>query len=108
MTQALTQQARRIMNYREAIFFILVAFFGMSLCWYVYSVRAAIVNVVERESIIKEIQKKSTAVAELESTYFSLKNAVNIELAHKDGFRDTPISMFISKKTPATALSFNK
>ncbi|MDB5259320.1 MAG: hypothetical protein JWO73_528 [Candidatus Taylorbacteria bacterium] len=87
------------MNYREAVFVVLVSCFALSLVWYGYSVRQAIVNVVQREAVVKQIQQKSSEVADLETKYFTLKNGVSIELAHKEGFREAPVSMFISKKS---------
>lgn len=105
MTKALVKQAKNIMNYREAVFMILVSCFVLSLFSYVYSVRQAIVNVVSREAVIKEMHTKSSDVSELETKYFSLKNAVNIELAHKEGFKEAPVSMFISKKALGSTLT---
>lgn len=105
MTKALAQYTKNLMNHREAIFFVLVALFVTSLVWYGYSVRKAIVNVVNREAIVKDIQRTSTDVSDLESKYFSLKNSVNIELAHKKGFKEAPVSMFVSKKALGSALS---
>jgi hypothetical protein len=108
MTKVLAQQAKNIMNYREVVFAVLVSGFMLSLFWYGYSVRQAIVNVVAREALVKEIQHKSGSVADLESEYFALKNSVSIELARKEGFKEAPVSMFISKKSLGAALSLGK
>src|SRR4051812_36757797 len=99
MTKAIAKKANFIMYYRERVFAVLVACLLISLCWYGYSLRQAIDHVVVRESIIKQMQSKSSNVANLESKYFSLKNSVNIELAHKVGFKDASVSMYISKKS---------
>jgi hypothetical protein len=107
MTKVIARQAQNIMNYREAVFVILVGAFMFSLVSYAYSVHHAITNVVMRESIVKDIQTRSTAVADLETKYFTLKNNVSIDLAHADGFKEAPVSMFISKKPAGSALSFN-
>jgi hypothetical protein len=105
MTKVLVKQAKNIMNHREAVFFILAACFVLSLFSYAFSVRQAVINVVTREALIKEIHTKSTDVSELETEYFGLKNAVNIELAHKEGFKEAPVSMFISKKALGSVLT---
>jgi len=66
---------------------------------YAVLVHSAVVNVVEREKITIAIREKATAVSELESTYFSMKNKISIELAHAKGFQASEVTSFISKKS---------
>lgn len=76
----------------------------ITLCVYGYSLQRAIVNVVQRESIMKTISAKGSEVADLEAKYFSKKNGISLELAHAEGFKEAPVSMFISKKALGVAL----
>lgn len=99
MTQAIAQNINKISRYKEIIFiFLATSIVILTLC-YAYFVHGAIVNVVEREKIVKDIREKSTTVSELESTYFKEKDKINIELAHAKGFVDAEVSSYISKKS---------
>lgn len=104
MTQAIAHNAEIIMSYRERIFGVLMACLFFTLCIYGYSLQRAIVNVVQREAIMKTINAKGSQVADLEAKYFSRKNSVSLDLAHAEGFKEAPVSMFISKKALGVAL----
>ena len=108
MTQVIVENLNTILRYRERIFAFLV--FGIVVCasYYAYMVHSTIVNVVEREKIVKDIREKSTTISELESIYFSTKNKINIELAHAKGFEDSEVSSFISKKSLTAFVSHNE
>ena len=88
---------------RAKIFGIFAAILILCMGLYVLNVHKAIMNVVEREAIIKQIHIKSSAVADLESKYFTLENAVNLDLAKQQGFAQAPVSLFI-KKSAGTAV----
>lgn len=96
-----------IMNHRERVFAILVGCCVLGAVVYGYSLQKAIVNVVQREEMVKLMQRESSAVADLESKYFSLKNAVSLDLAHRKGFKDAPVAVFISKKALGSTLTLN-
>ncbi len=99
MTQVITENINSILKYKERLFVFLIISILSFAVFYSYIVHSVIVNVVEREKIVKEIREKSTLVSELESKYFSIKNKINIELAYAKGFEETEISSFISKKS---------
>ncbi|MES3031099.1 MAG: hypothetical protein V4697_01655 [Patescibacteria group bacterium] len=99
MTQVVLKNLNTMLLYRERIFAILVAALILSSCAYVFLLQKAIMNVVAREKVSKEIRHISTSVSELESKYLSAKNTINIELAHARGFKNTEVSTFISKKS---------
>lgn len=99
MTQVIAHNLNNVMRYRERIFTFLAIAIVILALGYVYFVHATIVNVVEREKVIKDIRDKSTSVSVLESTYFAEKNKINIELAHAKGFQDSEVSSYISKKS---------
>ena len=106
MTQVIVNNINNVFKYKERIFIVLVAGIIMSVFSYAYLLHTAIANVVEREAIVEEVRERSTTVGELEAKYFSIKNSINMELAHAKGFKDAEISSFISKKS-VTAMANN-
>lgn len=99
MTQAITHNIHNVFKYKERVFTLLLT--GIVLCGfaYAYLLHSAITNVVAREDIVKESRVVSTRVSELEAKYFQVKDTINIKLAHEKGFKDSEISLFISKKS---------
>ncbi len=108
MTQVIAQNINIVLKNRERLFFILIAGILLFVSSYIYFVHSVIVNVVERDKIIKSIHQESTTISELESNYFSLKNKINLELAHSKGFQDSEVSTFISKKSLTAFVSHNE
>lgn len=99
MTKVIAENLNTMMRYREKIFAFLAIAIVILASSYVFFIHSTIVNVVEREKILKGIRDKSTSVSTLESTYFTEKNKINIELAHAKGFQDSEVSSYISKKS---------
>lgn len=106
MTQVVAHNIKNIMRYKERILVVLIVGIVLSMTSYIFLVHKAIVNVVEREKIVKDIREKSTIVSDLESKYLTEKNKINIELAHAKGFRDAEVTSYITKK-PLTAFVRN-
>jgi hypothetical protein len=112
MTQtahAIAYNVNKALRYRERIVISLAAlvlFFGVA---YIFFVRSAIVNIVARENIAKQIQTDSTAVSSLENQYFTLKSAITMDTATSLGFSQVPVSAFIpaDPSAPSVALSSN-
>lgn len=102
------QNINIVLKYKEKIVTVLIIGIVMSACMYAYLLHNAIENVIAREEIRKEMSSVSTNVSELEGKYFSVKNAVNIELAHAKGFKDTPVDSFISKKSLTAMVNHNE
>jgi hypothetical protein len=99
MTQVIAHNINTMMKYKERIFYFLVGAIIVLASSYAFFLHNAITNVVERENIVKETRLASAAVSELEAKYFSVKNSIDIELAHAKGFKDSDVSAFISKKS---------
>ena len=99
MTQVLAHNINNIMRYKERILLILIVGIFLSTTSYIFLVHKAIVNVVEREKIVKDIREKSTTVSDLESKYLTEKNKISIELAHAKGFQNAEVTSYISKKS---------
>lgn len=99
MTQAVLKNLNTVLHYREKIFVGLVAAIILASCAYAFLLQKAIMNVVAREKISTDIRTLSTSVSELEAKYLTVKNTINIELAHAKGFKNAEVSNFISKKS---------
>ncbi len=108
MTQVIAENYNSMLAYRGKIFFLLLAAIVILVSTYITLIHSTIVNVVEREKIVNEIREKSTAVSELESSYFAMKSKINIELARSKGFQDSEVSSFISKKSLTAFVSHNE
>jgi cell division protein FtsL len=105
MTQAIAQNINDIMRFKERIFIFLVAGIFVSIFSYAYFLHSAIVNVVERENVVKESKSISTNVGSLEAKYFSIKNTINIKLASEKGFKNSDDVKYITAKKSITAMA---
>ena len=108
MTKVIKENIQDILRYKERIFFILAVAIVISACAYGFLIEKAIMNVVAREDVIKQSRTVSSSVSSLEEKYFSIKNNINIELAHAKGFKDAPASLFISSKPLTAMVSHNE
>lgn len=109
MTQtahAIAYNVQKALRYRERIVISLAAIAVFLVGVYVFLVREAIVNVVARENIAKEIQTDSTAVSALENQYFTLKSSITMDTATQLGFLPVTVSAFIPTSA-AVAISSN-
>jgi hypothetical protein len=112
MTQtahAIAYNVNKALHYRERIVISLVAIAIFFAGAYVFFVRSAIINVVARETVAKQIQTDSTAVSSLENQYFTLKSTITMDTATSLGFAPTTVSAFISvsPSVPTVAISSN-
>lgn len=73
---------------------ILTVFFA-----YIFFLQKAIINVVEREKLSKQTSEVVISVSDLETKYFSMKNAITLSLAHSKGLKDAEVVSYISKKS---------
>lgn len=108
MTQVVVDNINEMLRYKERVFILLICGIVISASAYAFLIQKAIVNVVEREKITKEIREKSSNVSELESKYFAIKSNINIELAHAKGFKDSEVTAYISKKSLTAFASNNE
>ncbi len=108
MTKVIAENLNIVKKHKEIIFIILVIGLIVFSLNYAYFIHSTIVNIVEREQILKDIRDKSTTVSILESKYFSEKNKVNIQLAHAKGFQDAEVSSYISRKSVTAFIVHNE
>jgi hypothetical protein len=103
----LKKKEKRINN-REPLkiwFWSLVTVFVLCLFSYGYCVRAAIVNIVERQNIENELSILNSKVTDLESEYIKVKNDITLETANNLGFVPATTNKFVSKSVKNPGLS---
>lgn len=108
MTKVIAENINSVLTYRTRIFWFLITGMIISSLFYAIFVHSAVINVIERGKILSEIRERSTAVSELESKYFNLKNRITMDMAHTKGFQDTEVSSYISKKSITAFVSHNE
>lgn len=108
MTKTITMTYSILHRYREKLFVLLVAGILVAAASYVFLLQRAIVNVVAREKVVAEVNIKTTDVAGLEAKYFTLKNSVTLDMAHSKGFKDAPVTAYISKKSVTAMASHDE
>jgi hypothetical protein len=109
MTQtvhAIAYNVNKALRYRERIVISLAMLVLFFIGSYVFLVKEAIMNIVARETVAKQIQTDSTAVSSLENQYFTLKSSITMDTATSLGFAPTTVSAFIPA-SPIVALSSN-
>lgn len=75
---------------------------------YMYAVNRTVFNVVAATKAEKSLAQSSASVADLESSYISLRNKITLDFAYTQGFQDASgQQIFITKKPIAKTLSFN-
>jgi hypothetical protein len=108
MTQtahAIAYNVSKALRYREYIFFSLVAVVLFFAGAYIFFIRSAIVNVVARQDIVKEIQTDTTSVSSLENQYFNLKSSITMDTATSLGFSNVAVAAFIPASPAVSAVS---
>lgn len=107
MTKAIKNKIRSVENMGRNIFwsFVLLAvFFSAS---YLYLINRIVVNAVARQNIEKEIAVISSRTSDLEESYLSLKNKINLNYAFSKGFIKVSNEKYVSVKTSNKNLSLN-
>lgn len=99
MTKAVATTISKVHLYRERIFYTLCAALALLAISYGYLLQKAIVNVVEREAMVKELRIATSRIADLESSYLALKNSVTLELAFDRGFKEATQLNYIKTGT---------
>ena len=89
----------------KGCFWCLVLLFFFCLFSYGYCVRAAIVNIVERQNIESSLSVLNTKVSSLEAEYIKAKSAITPELATDLGFISQANKKFVVKNVNTPGLS---
>jgi hypothetical protein len=87
----------------KAIFLAMLAVSALSIIVYIYAVTRTVHNIVDRQSIERELSLLSTNISEFEFQYIAIKNGVTIDLAKSLGFQLSSHTVFVSRATVAFA-----
>jgi hypothetical protein len=91
----------------SATFYILFTAIVFCAFLYIYSVNAAVRNVVAREGAESELSQLRNMVSELEYRYMNTENRLTLEQAEHLGLSEPVIKTFISRNNTGKALSIN-
>ncbi len=108
MTRIITNIYKASHHHKERVFSILVVSILLTMFAYGFLLQKAIINVVQRQEISKNISAISVDVGDLEEEYFSLKNGITLELAHTKGLKDAEVVSYLSKKSLTAMASQNE
>ena len=72
--------------------------FAVLAFWYVFLLGSMVFNIVERRALEKDILVLSNEVRDLELTYLSMSNDIDLALAHSLGFREIDVK-FATRKS---------
>lgn len=98
----------KVLSYdnRARIFWALALVLLCTLALYIYGVNSTVRNTVLREKLENEVGNLTIEISEMEYSYISLKNNVNIEIAYARGYQDVTSPTFITRGT-SRSLSYN-
>lgn len=108
MTKTIKNKILNIESPERKAFWYLALFAVVFAGFYIYFVNGAIINVVERQKIEKEIASINSRISDLESSYISLNNKINLEYAFSAGFVKVAKEKYVRRKTLGANLSFNR
>lgn len=95
-------------EYDRKIFWTLVAVAAGTALLYVYFVSVAVVAVVARKDIERDLGRISTKVATLESEYASLDKSIDLTFAHAQGFIDVSAPRYMTGSAGDNALTIRE
>jgi hypothetical protein len=95
-TQAIAYNVQKALRYREMIAGFLISIIVVSASAYIFFIQRAVMNVVARQNISKQIDLATAQVNNLESKYLILDNSINMNVAVQDGFAPATVTDFIS------------
>lgn len=92
---------------RERFFWFLVSVSVFSLLIYVYAINAAAHHIAVRQNLESEVTALNSSLGSLEFDSIALKNAITMEVASIYGFEEVREPLYVSRNSPATALTLN-
>lgn len=88
------------------VFLLISSALAVSFALYLVFVGVTIVNIVDRKNIDNGNRTLSSKVSELELTYLSESNKIDLDLAYSKGFKDAVNAVFASNIPTEKSLSF--
>lgn len=108
MTKKIKNKILNIGYSERKAFWCLVLFMISFSGLYIYFVNGAIINVVERQKIEIEMASINSRISDLESSYISLNNKINLEYAFSAGFVKVAKEKYVYRKSLSANLSLNQ
>lgn len=102
----MTQAISYIYNDKK-VFLILIISVVFSWCAYLLLINHTVLNVVHREKMANEIGVLQARLSEMESSYISQKNSINLDFAYSQGYKEVNDTQFIERKQLGQGLSIN-
>jgi hypothetical protein len=107
MTEQIKHQIQNVSKLEQKMFCGLLFLLVVLFVTYGFLVKSTVHNIVLREGLGKERATLVSHIADLNTNYITLKNAVTIEVAYEQGFLPSPEPRFVSKQNTLKTLSFN-
>ena len=101
------KQAIYIFKDSKIIFWTFLAGVVLLLITYIFYANNMVYNAVSVNNFEDEIVELRSEIGELEFTYMSIKNSINLDTAKRLGFIESKNITYISRKTLGKALSLN-
>lgn len=108
MTKTIKNRILSIEYPERKFFWYLVLSAAIFSGLYIYFVNSAIINAVEYQKIGKEITFLNSQISDLESSYLSLNDKINLDYALGSGFVKVTSEKYISRKAFSANLSLNQ
>jgi|GEM_PF-1889647 len=101
------QKRATALTYKEyrTWFFGALSIFAVICSLYAYFVISSVVHVVMRKELNQEITATSSYISQLETQYINAQQAVNYDLAERDGYVAVRDKVFVDTSAVAVALS---
>ncbi len=85
---------------------MLASFALLSICYVVF-LGNMVLNIVERRTLEAEARTLSSEVSDLELTYLSMSNSIDVNLSHSLGFEEAKPNFATRKPLTALGLGYN-
>jgi hypothetical protein len=76
--------------------------------WYVFILGSMVFDIVERKALEKEVATLSNEVGELELSYLSVSNSIDLSLSSSMGFKETKATFATRKSLGSIKLAKNE
>lgn len=79
------------------LFYILFTISAFSLILYVIAINQTVRNVVARQKMQVELSQLTSRIAEMEFSYITAKNSIDLSKAYTLGFKDVAINTYVQR-----------
>ncbi len=104
MTKVYKARTLVLQNIKPLVWLLVFAIV-FSLCFYIYAINKTVRNVAKRQSLQTEFSNLSAQIGEYEFKYISIKNGIDLSLAHSIGFETSQDIKYVSRKSSVALAS---